>query len=85
MQVDDAKEYLWIRIRDNGVGYSDELLESDWKHIGESEHIGLTNVYRRLCLIYGDRSDIRLENESGAVTTIKLPYIAVDDGANEDV
>ncbi len=85
VQVDDAKEYLWIRIRDNGVGYSDELLESDWKHIGESEHIGLTNVYRRLCLIYGDRSDIRLENESGAVTTIKLPYIAVDDGANEDV
>ncbi len=85
VQVDDAKEYLRIRIRDNGVGYSDELLGSDWKHTGESEHIGLTNVYRRLCLIYGDRSDIRLENESGAVTTIKLPYIAVDDGANEDV
>ncbi len=85
VQVDAAKEYLWIRIWDNGIGYSDELLNSDWKHTGGNGHIGLTNVYRRLHLIYGERADIRLGNENGAVTTIRIPYIVVDDGANEDV
>lgn len=72
------KEYLQIVVRDNGVGYSEEILSAEWKEKNVDGHIGLTNIFRRLKMIYGDRADVELKNENGAVTTVTLPYIVVE-------
>lgn len=79
VETDEAKEQLIIRICDNGEGYSDELLSLDWDQKNEEGHIGLTNVYRRLKLIYDEKAEIQLQNHNGAVTVLRIPYIAVDD------
>lgn len=78
VNTDEEKEYLFLRISDNGEGYSEELLHLDWNEKNEEGHIGLTNVYRRLKLIYDEKADIWLSNENGAVAVIRVPYIAVD-------
>ncbi len=78
-QTDEKREYVTLVIRDNGAGYPEELLASDWKHEGEEGHIGLTSVCRRLKLIYGEKAKLWLSNEGGAVTTIRIPYIAMED------
>ncbi len=78
VETDITKEYLTMRISDNGAGYSKELLQQSWKEKNEDGHIGLTNVYRRLKLIYDDKADIQLMNDNGAVTIVKVPYISVD-------
>lgn len=78
IQADEDREYLTIRIHDNGEGYSEALLRQGWKQKKEEGHIGLANVYKRLRLIYEEKADIKLLNENGAVTIIRIPYIAVD-------
>lgn len=84
VSLDETKEYLKMVIKDNGVGYSEELLHSDWKHENEDGHIGLSNVWNRLNLIYGEKADIQISNDNGAVTTLKIPYISVDNTAFDD-
>lgn len=78
VETDSTKEYLIIRVCDNGGGYSKELLQQNWKEQKEEGHIGLTNVYQRLKLIYDEKADIQLMNDQGAVTIVKVPYISVD-------
>lgn len=78
VETDEAKSYLIIRVSDNGAGYSNDLLGQSWEQKNEDGHIGLTNVYRRLKLIYDDKADIQLMNNHGAVTIVKVPYISVD-------
>ncbi len=83
-ETDEAKDFLYLTIRDNGQGYSDELLQMSWEEKNEEGHVGLTNVYRRLKLIYNENAEIHLENDNGAVTIIKIPYIAVDNMEFDD-
>ncbi|WP_169823682.1 sensor histidine kinase [Anaerobium acetethylicum] len=84
VETDEEKEYLTIRISDNGAGYSEELLQQSWEQKNEDGHIGLTNVYRRLKLIYDDKADIQLMNDHGAVAILKVPYISVDNMEFDD-
>lgn len=84
VEVDEEKKFLTLTIRDNGQGYSKELLEMDWEDKNEEGHIGLTNVYKRLKLIYNENAKICLQNVEGAVTTIQIPYISVDNMEFED-
>lgn len=77
-KLDREEDRLLLTIRDNGPGYSDELLNTGWDQKGAEGHIGLTNVYKRLKLIYEEKADIKLYNDSGAVAVIQIPYIAVD-------
>ena len=78
VEMDREKEYLIIRISDNGVGYSEELLQQNWEQKIEDGHIGLINIYQRLKLIYDNKAEIKLMNDNGAVVIVKLPYISVD-------
>ncbi len=84
IKSDNENNFLSLIIRDNGRGYSDELLQMDWEEKSESGHIGLENVYKRLKLIYNDKAKIYLKNDGGAVTTIVLPYISVDNMEFDD-
>ena len=78
VEMNEDKEYLIIRISDNGVGYSEELLLQNWKQKIEDGHIGLLNIYQRLKLIYDNKAEVKLMNDNGAVVIVKLPYISVD-------
>ena len=84
VEKDASKENIMIRISDNGEGYSEELLKKGWEHKNEEGHIGLTNVYHRLKLIYAEKANIQLMNDHGAVTIVTVPYIAVDNMGLDD-
>lgn len=73
----DAEDNLVIIIRDNGDGYPKDLLDKDWKKKNEEGHIGLSNVWTRMNLIYEDGANIDLYNDSGAVAVLTIPYIAI--------
>lgn len=72
---------LDLVMRDNGEGYSEEILE---KINGEglvgtdegrqsSGHIGIMNVIRRMQMLYGDRAEYSFYNEQGAVMELIIP------------
>ena len=76
--TDEKKDTLFIEIRDTGQGYSEEILRNDWKDENDESHIGLSNIYHRLKIVYDKKADMQIRNDGGAVTTIRIPYIAAD-------
>lgn len=68
---------LWnIRVKDSGIGFSEEILERFAKGSSAmfaTEHLGLSNTYQRIKLIYRDKGSFFLENaaDGGAVVTVK--------------
>ena len=71
-----------LTVRDNGDGYSQDVLESINSETAISEdsekNIGIRNVKERLHIIYGKRAIIKFFNDNGAVTQIRLPLILRD-------
>lgn len=66
-----------IEITDNGLGMTEEKKEELLRHmnqdmIQESSHIGLTNVYQRLKLYYGEECEMCIESKCGVGTCIML-------------
>lgn len=63
------KPFLFLRLRDDGGGYPQELL--DCLQSGglipevDGKHIGINNAIQRIRLIYGDAAKITLSNHSG--------------------
>lgn len=81
-----ARGKMQFQIMDNGSGFKDDVLEQIGK--GQSvidragmEHIGISNVVKRLRLIYGEEFQIYFSNEEGAVVTIILPVKGEEEGA----
>ena len=71
------KDNVQIEIIDNGMGMTEEKKEElhhrmNQDMIQESNHIGLTNVYQRLKLYYGEECEVRVESKLGVGTTIIL-------------
>ena len=83
VKVWEEKERLHITVEDSGQGFEEEILEK--LRNGESvmhngmEHFGISNVKRRLNIIYGDAAEIHFSNEENrakenkAKVTIELP------------
>ena len=83
VKVREEKERLHITVEDSGQGFEEEILEK--LKNGESvmhngmEHFGISNVKRRLNIIYGDAAEIHFSNEENrakenkAKVTIELP------------
>jgi two-component system, sensor histidine kinase YesM len=77
--VNEKEDGMTITIADSGCGFSEEILDKlrlDKKITDASgEHIGLTNIKKRLMLIYNGRAAINCKNgcERGAVVDITLP------------
>ncbi len=69
--------YIKITIRDNGAGYTEDILNKlkNGEEIKNEEgvHIGIRNVKERLEMIYGKRSRLVFKNDNGAVTAIYIP------------
>ena len=81
---DDKKEYLTLKIQDNGGGYPEKILESSFEKLSEDGHVGLNNINQRLKLIYDDKASVEMKNEDGAVTIIRLPCIVIEDSFEDD-
>lgn len=65
---------LHILVRDNGIGMNREKIESVYQmnHEEMKESIGLDNVNKRLCLIYGLDSGLIITSEIDLFTEIKI-------------
>ncbi len=61
---------------DNGEGMSREktaeITEYNETDNFDSEKIGIKNVYRRLKIIYGEKSQMTVESEEGKFTRVKI-------------
>ncbi|MFC4323631.1 cache domain-containing sensor histidine kinase [Litchfieldia salsa] len=92
LKCKEVDGFLEIRVRDNGIGISEERLFEIYKHFederrstdGGESNIGLKNVYVRLKLYYDGGADLHLENreEGGLLVAMKLP-INSGGGLNE--
>lgn len=75
-EIDDEL-YVQIEIRDNGEGYSQEILEliqsEDVPETTGTYRVGIRNVKQRLKLVFGERAKLILENDDGAVTKMLIP------------
>ncbi len=78
IEIDCKKEKngVTISVYDNGYGMSEETIakcrnsfESDEF---KNENIGLTNIYRRLKLIYGEKVDLVIESKKNEYTKISI-------------
>ena len=73
-------QVLYISIRDNGIGISEENIRrllTDTGRVTKNymSGIGLPNVDRRIKLVYGEESGLKMESEIGSYTcvTVSLP------------
>lgn len=67
--------YLDIRVRDNGCGYPEEVLDNinsdpDQGGLG----LGIKNLLRRCQLLYGGSAQYNFYNDNGAVSELSLPW-----------
>lgn len=70
-------DHVELKITDNGKGISQEQLqEINSPAYAQGEHLGLTNLRRRLRLTYGEGYDAKLYSLPGVYTTviITIPY-----------
>jgi sensor histidine kinase YesM len=72
--------YLYLSLSDTGVGFPPEVLSAlaagQPIEYGGRRHIGLSNVQKRLRLLYGGRASIEFSNmgeKDGAVVEVRLP------------
>lgn len=75
-------EDLWLTIRDNGLGMTEEQvrsLMSDKPHVtsGRGSGIGVKNVNERIRLYFGEQYGLRIESEPDEGTLIRIHLPAV--------
>lgn len=71
----DESRLLDLTIRDNGLGYPEELLEAlNGEPQEGSENVGINNIKRRCKLIYGSEFECVFTNDNGAVSNLFLPW-----------
>ncbi|USB34837.1 sensor histidine kinase [Paenibacillus sp. YPG26] len=80
-------ETLFIRVTDNGMGMSEEVLKgilSGRARQGSGSGVGVRNVHERISLYYGKSYGLTFESEleEGTSVTARLPVVTRADGWN---
>ena len=88
-RIVDEKPYIGICVKDNGPGFSRQIL-SKLKNMEsliseDGHHIGITNAIERLNLLYSNDYTITFENNdtSGARIDVLVPYKELKGDSNE--
>jgi two-component system sensor histidine kinase YesM len=71
IRTEKHEDQLVFSISDNGKGMVNSIYENATQKTQEGS-IGLSNVYQRLTLIYGENYSVNLQSEPGVGTTFKL-------------
>lgn len=77
--LDADPRFCYIRIVDNGCGFSQEMLESLQSGLyfqrTDDQHLGIWNSYHRLQLLYRNAAHLNFDNcaESGALIELRIP------------
>lgn len=68
--------FILIEVADNGKGMDAQELEQYLKSIHQDGHVGISNVHRRLTLLYGEDYKIEVSSSPGQGTCIRIliPY-----------
>jgi sensor histidine kinase YesM len=75
--VEKEKEYVKISVCDNGLGMPREIIEGLKNNTLAISKIGLSNVHRRLCYIYGKDNGLDIySSEHGTTVNIYIPNSA---------
>ena len=78
----ESKNYVRIRLTDNGIGYSEEALNQmqNQSDVFAQAHVGIQNLCRRIDILYKNQSKIAFFNlpQGGACSVFYLP---ADSGA----
>ena len=78
--VEKEQEDLKIKIKDNGTGIPQEVLQKfrshEWEHTEGRNHIGMQNALVRLEMYYGKNAAVSIDSEVGAGTEVSIciPY-----------
>ena len=78
IRVKRENDYIWISVKDNGVGMTEEKLEELEKQSLSpirGKHIGIRNIKGRIHYIYGDSCSFSIRSKEGEGTEvfIELP------------
>lgn len=65
---------LHIKVSDNGKGMEDKLIKCFITEAMNEDKIGMSNVHRRLSLLYGEQYQVKVESELGNGTTLDLYF-----------
>lgn len=65
---------LHIKVSDNGKGMEDKLIKCFIMEAMNEDKIGMSNVHRRLSLLYGEQYQVKVESELGNGTTLDLYF-----------
>lgn len=82
----EERDYVRIRLTDNGVGYSEEALEGLQKSDGmfERNHVGVQNLCRRMDILYQKQyKKAFLNNPGGGARTVFYLPMDTDEGTTE--
>lgn len=72
LAISKSENSLCIEVRDNGIGMDEEQLKKYIQAICVDGHVGISNVHRRLSLIYGENYKIHVGSAPGEGTSIKI-------------
>ena len=81
ISIEKIEDDILIKIRDNGVGITKELIKKVLSGNEETssdffQHIGIYNVHRRIQYAFGEEYGISIESEPPKYTetSIRIPY-----------
>lgn len=74
IKIEKEKKYMRITVKDNGYGIPPHIIQSLKSNSGNENSIGLYNVHRRLCYIYGKNQGLDIKTSlEGTVVSINIP------------
>lgn len=72
--VTEECEFLDLIVRDNGQGYSEDILEEINGDAGIGiRSVGINNIKRRCQFLYGEKAEYHFETDQGAVSEMVVP------------
>ncbi|BES64388.1 sensor histidine kinase [Gottschalkiaceae bacterium SANA] len=81
VEVTADQQFLNITIQDNGIGMSQDRIESALKQKTNINKVGIKNVDERMKLIYGQEFGLKIDSQEGEGTTVvyRVPIMGKPD------